>query len=223
MLDFEIYSPLQFTLLLGGLIGWVIAYALLIRNSFKFKFIEMPIICVAFNMAWELYLGSFAYPPEKIGYFLSYGYRYAIIIDIGIVGAVALYARNQIELPFVKKYFITLFLSGLVVCFMLNYFFIQAGFDTKEGSVSGFLINLMISTIYISNYYKSDKKEYYSLTLAISRGLGTLSFATFNTITYLDSIPFLAAIGAVVAVLDIAFVVYVLKDRKQNNRIALTI
>ena len=222
MQDLEIYSVPQFTLLVGGLTGWIVAYGILIRNSFKFKYIEMPILCVAFNLAWELYLGSFAFPPEKIGYFMSYGYRYAIIVDIGGVTAVLLYAKKQIQLSFIKKYFYSIFLIGLTICFILNYFFIQSGFDTKEGSVSGFLINLMISVTYFQTYYRSDQKEKYSLTLAISRTFGTASFFIFNSITYWNSIPFLIAIGAIVALLDLAFIIYMIQDRRYQKRVPLT-
>lgn len=223
MLDLKIYTLIQLILLIVGVLGWVVAYAMLIRNSFKFKFVEMPIVCVAFNMAWEFYLGSFAFPPEKIGYFLSYGYRYAILIDIGVVTAVLLYAKNQIEFPFVRKYFSIIFIAGLIVCFLLNYSFIQSGFDTKEGSVSGYLINLIISSVYISNYYHSTKKECYSLTLAVSRAIGGVGFTIFNTITYFDQIPFLAYIGFLVIVLDTIFITQVIVDRRKNIRKVETI
>lgn len=215
MIDFEIYTKLEFTLLMLGVLGWVVAYAKIIQNSFQLKFIEMPIVCVAFNMAWEFYLGG-AYPAEKIGHVLSWGYKYAIIIDVLIVFCVLAYAPRHISHPNLKKWFRPLFIIGLVFAYLLNYYFIQNGWDTVQGSVTGFILNGFISYVYIAEYLRSKNQALYSLTVAVSRFAGTAAFWIFNCIVYGDN-TFLVLLGVLTTILDIAFIVMLLKDRKRVN------
>jgi len=53
LINFEDYSQLDIWLILAGTIMWIVAYAFILRNSIRNKFVEMPAPAAAANLAWE--------------------------------------------------------------------------------------------------------------------------------------------------------------------------
>ena len=62
------YTKVQMALFAGGCLMWVVAYALLIHNTRKYKFMEMAAFAGASNFAWEA-LWSWTFFPD-IGQFM---------------------------------------------------------------------------------------------------------------------------------------------------------
>lgn len=74
-LNTDYYSTLELTLTLTGSILWVAVYVFIIIDANKNRYMEMPLIAIAGNIAWEA-IYSWAFDGYiNLGLFLKIGYR----------------------------------------------------------------------------------------------------------------------------------------------------
>ena len=94
-LNLDYYTPLQLSLFIAGAALWVINYIIIVRNIFKYKFVEMPGAVLVANFAWEL-MWSWVF-IQNIGMVLTIGYRAWFFLDIFIVWGFYKYRYKQIK------------------------------------------------------------------------------------------------------------------------------
>lgn len=193
-----------------GCFFWLIVYATLLRNSIKNKFVEMPFVIAAGNLAWE-FVWSYYYHPTT-GYFYELGYQIAFILDIFIFFLVFKYGAKQIDIPFMKKYF-KFILTGLLLFWIpINYLFVYQGFDSPIGSNSGYILNLIISMVYPFLLFRSDPK-YFSPVVAWGRTFGTGCITVSMFLIYPENY-FVQLLGVTCFIIDVAFSIVLLKKLK---------
>ena len=153
-----------------GCLFWVVTYAALLREIIVKKFVEMPFLIAAGNLAWE-FIWSFFYHPNT-GKLFSLSYQGAFVLDVFIFYFILKYGYKQINIREIQKHFKWVALGLLAMWIPLNYFFVAQGFDTNIGANSGYILNVIISLLYPILLLRSNP-QYFSKTVAWCKFIGT--------------------------------------------------
>ena len=194
-----------------GCFFWLITYAAMIRSIIKTKFVEMPFLIAAGNIAWE-FVWSFCWHPTT-GRFYALAYQGCFFLDCYIFWMMFKYGHKQIEIPLMKKYF-KLILVGLAVIWLpLNYFYVKQGYDTPVGANSGYILSLFISLLYPVLLLRTDV-SLFSPTVAWAKWIGTGCVTVSMFLMYPENY-FVQVLGGACFVLDFCFGILLTKKLKE--------
>ena len=194
-----------------GCVFWLITYAAMIRNIIKKKFVEMPFLIAAGNIAWE-FVWSFCWHPTT-GRFYALSYQGCFFLDCYIFAMMFKYGHKQIEIPLMKKYF-KLILVGLAVIWLpLNYFYVAQGYDTPVGANSGYILSLFISLLYPVLLLRTDV-SYFSPTVAWAKWIGT-GCVTVSMFLMYPTNYFVQILGGACFILDFCFGILLTRKLKE--------
>jgi len=156
-----------------GCIFWVVTYAAMVWDIHKKKFVEMPVFVAAANLAWE-FVWSFFYNPET-GKLFALSYIGAFFLDVWIFWHVLKYGTKQIsQAPEeIKKLFVPLSVINLIAWGFICYFFVSLGYDDNIGATSGYMLNFMISVLYLVLIFSMKDVSGFSKLVAWGKMLGT--------------------------------------------------
>jgi hypothetical protein len=196
--------PVPLLILFGvGCFGWVVAYVAIVRNALHSQFLEIPAGAVVANIAWEFVWG-FLYPNE-LGRFFSWGYRIWFFFDLGIVYMLFRFGARQVELPELKAVFRPACVFGIVAWAVGIYFFVGEGYDTGYGAISGYILNTMMSALYVVIILRHGHLYEFSLVVAWSKMLGTALLTVFNFIVQPHN-PYLLLLCLLTLALDLLYI-----------------
>ncbi|MBX9853149.1 MAG: hypothetical protein K2X86_15505 [Cytophagaceae bacterium] len=168
--NLDYYTPLQLGLFGAGAIFWIVNYIFIVCNIIKNKFVEMPAAVLCANFAWE-FLWSWIF-MINMGFAIRLGYIAWFFLDIFIVWGFYNYGYKQVSqsaVPYYKLLFTFAIISWLVVL----YFFIGQGLDNPIGANSAYVINILISSLYIFMFLRLEDKSALSFTTAWTKWIGT--------------------------------------------------
>jgi hypothetical protein len=205
------YTVLQHVLFATGCLGWVVVYLLVIKAIREDKFVEVPIIAITANFAWE-FLWSFVF-KTNMGELYVWGYRLWFFLDCFIVGGTFLYGSKQIDIPALKSKFKGVFLFSIASWFVILYYYIKE-YDlplSHMGAYSGYILNVMMSAMYIPLYLRIGKQFKFSLWGAWLKGVGTFLISIFCFLKFEDK--FLLGMCVITAILDAFYIYYVAKKK----------
>jgi len=197
------YTNLQLTLFAVGCFAWVIAYYYVARAIRRRQFVEIPWGAVVANIAWEFVWG-FIYGSD-MGFLFTLGYALWCIQDVFIVYSLFKYGRKQLVNDGFAKYFSQAAAFWIVAWAVMIYFFVAGHYDTGYGANSGYILNVMMSALYIELILRHDPQDF-SAVVAWSKGVGTALLSVFNFMVKPD-MPFLLTLCVVTLLLDITYVV----------------
>lgn len=204
------YSVFQLVLFGLGCFGWVIAYVGVLRMLLRQGFIEIPAAAVTANVAWEFVWGFFY--PNSLGLFFTWGYRAWFFLDVFIAYNLLRVGQKQIETPAIRRHFVPICIASIVAWAIGIYFFVDAGYDTGVGAVSGYILNVLMSWLYITLILRHPI-AWFSETVAWSKMLGTGLLTVWNMMLP-ELNAFVITLGIVTLVLDIAYIA-VLRNLKR--------
>lgn len=193
------YSWLQLGLFAGGCLLWVAAYAILIRNIRRDKFVEMATVAACSNFAWE-FLWAFRFFTD-MGYFLVLTYRAWFFLDIFIFWLMLKHGGGQVEIPFFKRHFQAACALTTVAFGLMYYFFTQEGHDTFIGANSAYIAQMFISSLCLLMILKAPSVALFSLPIGWLRSVGTGMNTVFMLLHY-PSNHFLHTLALTSLVLD---------------------
>ena len=214
--------PVPLLVLFGvGCFGWVVAYVAIVKNALKNRFLEIPAGAVVANIAWEFVWG-FLYPNE-LGRFFSWGYRAWFFFDLGIVYMLFRYGERQVGLPELAAIFKPACVFGIAAWAVGIYFFVGEGYDTGYGAISGYILNTMMSALYVVIILRHGELYDFSLVVAWSKMLGTALLTVFNFIVQSGN-PYLLLLCLLTLALDLLYVglFYAIRSGKAASLAAAT-
>ena len=194
-----------------GCLGWVVVYALVIWCISKNKYVEVPFIAVSANFAWE-FLWSFVFKTD-MGQFYVWGYRSWFLLDCFIVTGTFFYGSKQLLLGSLKTYFKPIFLFSLASWFVLLYYYIK-NYDlpiSHMGAYSGYVLNVMMSAMYIPLLLKEVNAFPFSKYAAWFKGVGTLFIGVFCFLKFEDR--FLLSLCLITSILDFVYIYLISKKQ----------
>jgi len=180
-----------------------VAYVAIVRNALRHRFLEIPAGAVVANIAWEFVWG-FLYPNE-LGLFFSWGYRIWFFFDLAIVWLLFRHGDRQVELPELKAVFKPACVFGIAAWAVGIYFFVGEGYDTGYGAISGYILNTMMSALYVVLILRHGQLVDFSLVVAWSKMLGTALLTVFNFIVQPGN-PYLLLLCLLTLALDLLYI-----------------
>lgn len=168
--NLDYYTPLQLILFASGALFWIINYIFIIRSIIKNKFVEMPAGVLCANFAWEV-LWSWVF-VINMGLAIRLGYIAWFFLDVFIVWGFYKYGYKQVSASPVP-YYKLLFTFGIIAWTVILFFFIRQGIDNPIGANSAYVINILISLLYILMFLRLEDKSVLSFTTAWTKWIGT--------------------------------------------------
>lgn len=213
------YSPPLLILFAIGCCGWVVSYIAVLARVRKNQFVEIPAGAVVANVAWEFVWG-FVY-QTNMGRLFVWGYRIWFFLDVFIVYMLFQYGWKQLDSTLLKPLFRPGAAFGIVSWGIALYFFIGEGYDTPYGAISGYILNVMMSALYVVLIAKkADRVQWFSGVVAWSKMLGTALLSVFNFIVRPEDY-LLMTLYTTTFVLDILYIgVYTALARRSTARLA---
>ena len=196
------YTVPQLILFAGGCLMWVVAYALIIRNARRDKGMDMAVVAVCSNFAWET-LWSWAFKTD-MGWFLVWTYRAWFFLDIYIFWLTLRYGASQVSVPSLARRFKPAAWATLGAFGVMYYFFSAEGHDTRIGANSAYIAQLIISGPGLILLLKSPGLQGLSFHVAWLRSFGTGANTVFMYLHYPGN-HFVQAMGTVSFVLDMLY------------------
>jgi len=216
IINLKDYTPLEHIFFIIGCVAWVIIYVNVIRRMHTVRYIEIPIMAVCANISWE-FIWSFLF-ETNMGSLYVWGYRLWFFLDCYILYGLLKYGSKQLVQEAFRKHF-HLIVGVLLACwsFML-YFYIKI-YDypiSHMGAFSGYIINWMMSMLFITLFLRTADKSLFSLTNNWLKFIGNLAISTFCFLKFDDW--FLFSVIIVNTMLDILYLVIQLNSKKQVAR-----
>ena len=166
-------ETIKLVLTLVSGICWTFVYIDGIRLGLKDKSYAIPFYALALNISWEL-LQTF------------HGFRSTLsvqtvinavwfLFDAGILFTYFRYGRKYFSRNLPSGAFVGWSLLGLITAFCVESAFIREFGVAVGAGYSAFLQNLLMSVLFIDMLVKRGSREGQSLTIAVSKWLGTLA------------------------------------------------
>lgn len=199
----NLYTPLEFFFYFGGFFLWAVLYVILMRNIIKYKFIEMPFVVAAGNIAWEL-IWSFVFKMD-MGWLLTILYRIGTLMDVFIFCMVFIYGHKQIANEVARKHFKPVLVAIFIAWSVIFYFYRVQGLDNSLGTFSAMQLNLIISPLYILLILNRPNLYGMSYAVAWLKMLGTGMVTVFAFMKFPDN-HFIQTIGVLIFIIDCIYI-----------------
>lgn len=196
------YTVPELALFAGGCLMWVAAYALIIRNARRYRSMDMAVVAVCSNFAWE-FLWSFAFRTD-MGRFLVWTYRAWFFLDIYIFGLMLKFGASQASSPAMVRHFRPAAWAALAAFGIVYYFFTAEGHDTRIGANSAYIAQLLVSGPCLILLLGNPALTGLSFHVAWLRSFGTAANTVFMYLHY-PANHFVQAMATVAFALDMAY------------------
>jgi hypothetical protein len=162
----------------GGVV-WAVAYFLIIQRGFLDRAYGMPLVALCANVSWEFIFSVVPYPPNNPYYRAVH--LVWLFLDLIILFQLLKYGpREFVRLS--KGTFYAMFGLAFVTSFC-TILFVTREFQDSDGYYSAFGQNLLMSVLFITMLYSRRSLRGQSLSIALSKMLGT---ALYSLALYLD-------------------------------------
>jgi hypothetical protein len=211
------YSAPMLLLYGVGCTLWAVAYMGTLAKIRSRRYVEIPAAAVVANVAWEL-VWSFIYHPD-VGRLFAWGYGLWFFLDVFITYNLFKYGPKQIVNPTLRRWFAPAAAFGIAAWTVMLYFFVKGGYDSPYGGISGYILNVMMSALYIVLIVQQkDDLGNFSALVGWSKMLGTGLLSVFNAILVPEN-GFLMTLCAVTFLLDATYIVtyHVLAARQRST------
>ncbi|OXM57562.1 hypothetical protein CFP71_06985 [Amycolatopsis thailandensis] len=210
------YSTLQIGLFSLGCVLWGMAYLLLLRNSLRNRFVEMPIVAACSNLAWEF---AWAWLFEvDLGMAFTWAIRGWFLLDLVIFVLVLRHGRKQLRDPRGRGSVAVQLLVTAVVFAVLYTTLINQGLDNGMGAVSAYIAQLFISVLYYTLALRPDMPTaLFSTAFGYLRTAGSAVMTVFMLLHYPESY-FLLSMALLSAALDVGYLVLFNRKKRAEKR-----
>ncbi|MBX3042157.1 MAG: hypothetical protein KIT33_15870 [Candidatus Kapabacteria bacterium] len=217
LLNLENLNTFQMTLFIIGCIFWLLTYIIYIKNIRTKKFVEIPLIVVSLNIAWE-FIWSFPFGSSVGNYMgsaIQIGYGLWFVLDCFIFWGILKYGYKQFNNPFFQKNYKIMAILTVIFGLIFFYTFNISGYDTEIGTISAYLDNLLISGLYIFLFVNQSDKSLFSYQVAWYKMLGT-GLISVALVLHWSENYFLMFVTSVVLLLDIYYIYIVSRSHRKE-------
>ena len=182
-------------------ISWTIVYLAIINRGFRDKTYGMPLFALALNITWEFifsFLFGGRFSPQLVINIIWFSF------DVVILYTYFRYGRKEFPKTIDQKWFVPWSVAAIAVGFVTQYF-TALEFPGLAGSMySAFVINLIMSILFIDMLVRRNSVEGQSMVIAVFKWLGT---AAPTILFYLDTGSNLVlALGVAIFVFDLIYI-----------------
>lgn len=213
-INFTDYSMADIVLILTGTLLWIVAYFYIIRNAIRNKFVEMPAPAAASNLSWEFVWGFLLF--TDLGMLFQWGLRIWFFMDVFIFLLVLKYGAKQMFNSITEKNFKWIEITLLAFWVPIFYYFYHEGYDTGMGAISAYMITIIMATLFNIFFLNSKYKQFYSMEVAVLKGIGNTLMSVFVFIHY-EGMIFLKIMTIAVFILNLIYVLLIRHYKTQSH------
>lgn len=197
------YTTVELLFFAAGGLGWALAYLGVLREIVRNRYVEIPAAACCANIAWELNWGILH--RTDLGWAFAWGYRAWFFLDVFIVIGLLRYGTRHLATPRLARVFRAAALGGIAGFSAVIHLLVESGADTSNGLVSGYMVTLMMSALYVPQFFRETDRRNYSPFVAWCKLLGNGLVIGFCALAMPEK-RFLLALCLVTAVLDVYYV-----------------
>ena len=205
--------------LLIGISGicWSIVYIDSIHTGFKQKTYCMPLFALGLNIAWEgLYSYTDLFIRGEIGA-QAIANTVWFLLDIFIVVTWVKFGKKEMQGELGKKWFIPWTILVIACCLVIQILF-WVEFGSVEGEkYSAYLQNIAMSVCYLYMLNRRKSSEGQTMTIAVSKCIGTLTPTIYGTI---EGNMFILVTGVICFIFDVLYI-YFLREVKKKEKLKI--
>lgn len=202
MLNTALYSPLQLTLIAVSCVSWCVMISTVLRGIRRHGAIEIPAAAAAANLAWATVWGL-RNRTDLGGLFVGAN-MVALLLSLAIFGYVVKNGARHVKLAEVRRWF----RPGLLVSYgfwlWLLFLFVRQGNDTPNGMLSGFIVSVFMSSLYVAIELSDIEPNQYSLVAGWAKLTANGCAAAFCFMTF-PANHFLLTLCVITMVLDVLY------------------
>ncbi|MSP93423.1 MAG: hypothetical protein EXR79_16790 [Myxococcales bacterium] len=212
------YSTLELVLFGLGCVLWAVTYVDVLVAVRRAQFVEIPSVAVMANVAWEFDWGFVL--QTDMGMLFQWGYRIWFFLDVVIVWAMIRFTFARIDVPQIKRLAMPATAVFVVLWGVGLYFLREQGVDNPTGAVSGYILNVMMSGLYLWAILTTPTPHLYSPLSAWCKGLGTGLISVF-CVLHLPENRFLLTLCGTAALLDALYLTALYRRRDELPALAV--
>ncbi|HEX8435896.1 hypothetical protein [Archangium sp.] len=218
------FDPFAWFNIIGelGCVFWILAYILIIRQSFKDKSYGLPLVAISMNLAWE-FLASWVIPnPVPLWLFFD---RVWFFVDLVIVYQLVRYGRELQTIPEIQRHFYPI-IAGTVMLSISGLYAFYVQYHDMLGLMGAFMVNLVMSVTFI--FFAFSRRHQggrgLSVPAAWCKMLGTLGtsiechYVIGMTQEWLGGLNFLTFLCLSIFLFDCLYIYVVTKAVKATAR-----
>ena len=189
-------------LILVSGICWTLVYIKGIRLGIRDQSYAIPFYALALNLSWELLHTYFGF---RIGIDLQTIINAVwFLFDVGILYTYFRYGKRYFPANLVY-WFVPWSILGLFTAFWVEFAFVREFGIFAGGTYAAFLQNLLMSVLFIGMLVRRGSTEGQSLTIAVSKWLGTLApTIAFGMLGRPK--PFIIVVGLLCSAFDLIYI-----------------
>lgn len=151
---------------------WTLVYIEGIRLGIRDRSYAIPFYALALNLSWELLYTYFGFRTRiDLQTIINTVW---FLFDVGILYTYFTYGKKYFPVN-LAYWFLPWSMLGLFTAFWVEYAFAREFGISAGGTYAAFLQNLLMSVLFIGMLVRRDSTEGQSLTIAVSKWLGTLA------------------------------------------------
>lgn len=215
IINLQDYTVAEHIFFAVGCFMWVVMYVIVIRNIRRYEYVEIPLIAVCANFAWE-FLWSWVFRTD-MGSLYVWGYRVWFFLDCYIVWSMFRYAWKQMPSPIPGRMANGFLVGGLAAWFLMLFFYIK-DWDlpvSHMGAYSGYILSVLMSGLYIPLLLRNRDTKIMSEANAWLKGVGTMLVSVFCFLHFTDG--FLLSMCVVTAVLDCFYLYFFYRIKRTGT------
>ena len=203
-------------------IAWTIVYIELIRKGFKEKACGMPLFALTLNFAWEMiYAIDGLFISKSFILVQSIANVVWAFFDIFILVSWFKFGKQYMS-ENSKKFFIPYSILALIVAFTMQFAFYFSCDTTEIASIySAYAQNVAMSIMFVVMLFKNKNTKAQSLTIAISKWIGTLTPTIYGCIygIGLGVNIYILLTGILCSIFDIIYIYFLFKFNKNQKEV----
>ena len=179
----------------------------------------MPYWALVLNFSWELLQTVLGY--KELGLQTqTIVNSFWVVLDIGILYTYFKYGVKEFPVSFAKKWFYVWSIFGLLVSFVLQYYFIQQFGLIQGGSYSAFIQNLVMSILFIGMLMNRKSSTGQTMIIAIMKWIGTLAPTILFGIIGIEKVvkpnQLVLVLGILIFIFDVLYI-FLLRKRLSTD------
>jgi hypothetical protein len=207
LLNFQVYTPLEYVLYGASGLCWVIFYLTVLVQARRREFVGAPAFAMWAYLSWEI-LWGFVYTPD-LGPAFAWGLKGYVPMSAYICWLTLRYGHKQYAEGPIQRFLKPGFVFTLAAWLAFLYFFIPQ-YDDRAGITTAHLLILVMSVSFLSLLLRLYEREgaqgleKLSYPMAWCKLLALL-FTTAFSVVHLPERKWLHVIGGVTLCLDVFY------------------
>lgn len=168
---------------IGGAV-WLIAYLAAIRAAARDRAPALPVVAVCLNLTWEVVHSIVYPPPRQIDLVTNLAW---LALDLVILFQILRFGASRQTIPELRRSFPAAIAATLAFAFIGHVTFhrhvtANSIFPDESGAIPAFIINLVMSVLFVAMYFNRRDGAGLSKTVAWAKFVGTGLYAVGNSL-----------------------------------------